>query len=195
MLTGIQKQKQHYIFNLLDFDKNGFIEQDDFIGIAENLCVVRGEELDTNESRHVLEQCRKLWESLEFYIDSNRDDKCTIEEWFTFVDEQLVNAGTQWRDAYINSVVGSLFDLYDTNQDGHISMDEYLDIFLSFRLDAGQVAKSFQLLDQNHDKIVTKEELVRAVGEFLLSNDPESAGNWIFGDWTVTNTKPLPTAG
>ncbi len=186
MLTDLQRQKQSYIFNLLDFDSNGFIERDDFVGIAENLCIVRGEELDSDEAQEVLEQCHQLWDSLEFYIDANRDDKCTLDEWLLFVDLQLVNNDSDdGYHKYIDSVVGRLFDLYDTNGDGHISIDEFIDIFLSFRLEAGLVAKSFKMLDINGDGIITKEELVKAVNEFLLSNNIDAPGNWIFGNWSV----------
>ena len=185
MLTELLKQKQRYIFNLLDFDNNGFIERDDFVGIAENLCMVRGEELDSEESQHVLEQCNRLWDGLEFYIDANHDDKCTFEEWLQFVDLKLVNDNSGESKDYLNSVVGRLFDLYDINGDGHISVDEYIDIFLSFRLEAGLVAKSFQLLDLNGDGVITREELVKAVNEFLLSNDMDAPGNWIFGNWAA----------
>lgn len=187
MLTDLQRQKQVYIFNLLDYNKNGYIELEDFIDIAENLCDVRDDELDTEEGKQVMEQCRTLWDKLEQYIDENHDDKCELDEWLKFIEEELIKNTHDWYKDSVNSLVGLLFDIYDTNGDGHIEVDEYLDIFLSFRLQAGQVSKSFQLLDLNGDKEISKQELINAVSEFLLSDDIDAPGNWIFGNWTTNS--------
>lgn len=182
MRTEFQTQKLTYIFNLLDFDSNGYIEYRDFAIIAENLCVVRGEELDTDESRLVLEQCSSLWKGLESYIDINNDGKCTLNEWLDFVDEKLINSDPETRDVLLTSVVGSVFDLYDTDNDEGISLAEYLDIFLSFELKSSLVGKSFVSLDANGDGAISKKELVKAVKEFLTGEETDLVGNWIFGD-------------
>lgn len=182
MRTEFQTLKLTYIFNLLDFDNNGYIEYRDFAIIAENLCVVRGEELDTDESKLVLDQCSNLWKGLESYIDINNDGRCTLSEWLAFVDEKLINSDPATRDIFLTSVVGRVFDLYDTDKDEGISLAEYLDIFLSFELKSSLVGKSFVALDANGDGEISKNELVKAVTEFLTGNETELVGNWIFGD-------------
>lgn len=182
MRTEFQTLKLTYIFNLLDLDNNGYIEYSDFVNISENLCVVRGEELDAPESRLILDQCANLWKGLESYIDVNNDGKCTLGEWLDFVDEKLINTDPATRDALLTSVVGSVFDLYDTDKDEGISLTEYLDIFLSFELKSSLVGKSFVSLDVNGDGEISRKELVKAVNEFLTSNETDLVGNWIFGD-------------
>jgi len=182
MLSHFQTLKLTYIFNLLDFDRNGFIERNDFVNIAEKLCVVRGEETDTPESEDILKQCSNLWRGLEQYIDVNNDGKCTIAEWLKFINDKLINSEPQTRATFLKSVVGSVFDLYDTDRDGDISLPEYLDIFLSFELKSSLVGKSFVSLDANGDGAISKEELIASITEFLVSDDPDLTGNWIFGD-------------
>ncbi len=182
MLTELQRTKHEYIFNLLDFDRNGYIEKEDFTGIAENLCIVRGEEMDTPESQIVLSQCVNLWKGVESYIDENNDSQCTMEEWLKFIDEKLINSESGSDDELLSSAVGHIFDLYDVNGDGTISLTEYLDIFLSFQLNASLVGKSFVTLDVNKDASLSKIELVEAIKEFLTSDDASRPGNWIFGD-------------
>lgn len=182
MLTDLQRTKHEFIYNLLDFDRNGYIEKDDFVGIAENLCVVRGEELDTPESQVVRQQCERLWQGLETYIDANHDGKCTMEEWLQFIDENLVNSEEAQRDDFLEGAVGHLFDLYDADGNGTISLTEYLDIFISFHLNASLVGKSFVSLDANGDGSISRSELVETVRQFLISDDIDLPGNWIFGD-------------
>lgn len=182
MLTILQQIKHRYIFNVLDFDNNGYIEKDDFVAIAENLCMVRGEEMDTEESKEIMAQCLNLWEGLAFYIDENNDKQCSLKEWFRFIEDRLINSANDEAPLFLNSTVESIFDLYDVDSDGNISWQEYLDIFLSFRLNASLVAKSFKTLDANNDKSLSREELVNAISEFLISDDIHLPGNWIFGN-------------
>ena len=182
MLSELQETKHRFIFNLMDFDNNGYIELEDFLAIAENLCLVRGEEIDSDESRYIINRCHVLWDGLAYYIDENKDNKCTIDEWLTFIDSHLINTGQSEREQHIESVVSKLFDLYDTNGDEYISLNEYLDIFLSFRLNSSLVAKSFNTLDVNHDQAISKSELIGTVIDFLVSDDLNVPGNWIFGD-------------
>ena len=58
MLTQLQINKLARFFYILDYDRNGVIEKEDFIGIAENLCILwrirEGEEkYDQVKSRFV----------------------------------------------------------------------------------------------------------------------------------------------
>jgi Ca2+-binding EF-hand superfamily protein len=171
MLSDMLKKKQTYIFNVLDFDGNGFIEEVDFIGIGENLCIIRGEELDTPESNNILELCKRLWADLRFYTDENRDDKCTLDEWLNFVDNKLAG---NFND-YAISMVNNLFDLYDVDSDGQISLDEYLDLFMSFRLETSLIAKSYKSINKNRDQHITKEEFIEAARLFLQGEQSVTA--------------------
>ncbi|MEQ9424287.1 MAG: EF-hand domain-containing protein [Cyclobacteriaceae bacterium] len=183
MLSPVQEKKQRLYFKLLDFDRNGFIEKNDFQSIAENLCIIQGIELDTIAFREIEEAGEKLWMDIREYVDTNRDDKCSFEEWMAFADEQIVNSDEAWYDNYINSVVNGLFDLFDANNDGLISDMEYLDLFISFRIEVRFAARCFRKLDLNNDGYISRDELVTAVREFLRSDDPEAPGNWLFGNW------------
>lgn len=177
MLSEQQKKKQTYIFNLLDFDKNGFIEKDDFVGIGENLCIIRGDEMDTSESKNIMAVCEKLWADLKYYTDENRDEKCTLDEWLKFIEGKLADDHSDTYNNYIHSMVSDLFDLYDINGDGEISIDEYLDLFMSFRLEASLVAHSFKSIDINGDQHITKVEFEEAVRQFLHpENNPVLQG-------------------
>ena len=40
MLSAFQETKLRLFYNILDYDKNGFIEVDDFEGIGENICLI-----------------------------------------------------------------------------------------------------------------------------------------------------------
>jgi len=74
-------------------------------------------------------------------------------------------------------------DLFDDNHDGYISTDEYVDMFVVYGIDIKYSAKSFIKLDINRDDRLSRNELLHAFETFLLSNEPNQPGNWIFGNW------------
>ena len=73
--------------------------------------------------------------------------------------------------------------MFDENNDGYLSLKEYLDIFMSFRLEVRYSAKAFTKLDKNRDDQISREELGDAVREFFRGDDENANENWLFGSW------------
>lgn len=183
MLTELQQKKQQRFFGLLDSNRDGFVERKDFEAVAENLCIIQGIEMDTASYGRMEEVSEKLWIDIREYIDTSRDDRCSAEEWIKFTDEQIVNCDEAWYDNYFDSVVTGLFSLFDANGDGLISDMEYMQIFISFRIEPRHAATCFRRLDLNNDGYLNRDDLSNAVKEFFRSDDPKVDGNWLFGNW------------
>ncbi len=183
MLSAFQETKLRLFFNIIDYDKNGFIEVDDFIGIGENICLIL--EIEEEDPAYPIIQaaCRKVWNDVYEYVDANRDDKASFYEWLRYADEKIVNCDEDSYNKYVNEVVEHLFQLFDENKDDYLSLKEYLDIFMSFRLEVRYSAKAFTKLDKDHDEKISREELRTAVHEFFRSEDEADRGNWLFGSW------------
>ena len=75
--------------------------------------------------------------------------------------------------------------VFDTDHNGYISLNEYLDLFIGLRIEVRFAPMSFAKLDLNQDGQISKNELVKSVEEFLKSNDPSASGNWLFGHWEL----------
>lgn len=181
MLTPLQLAKQRHYFGILDFDRNDKIEEDDFIAIGENLCLLRDIDEDTDTYTTIINDCKKWWEYLQDYIDDK--ESASFEEWIKFVDERIVNAEEDWYKQHIGALVRNLLDLFDTNNDGVFSVNEYIDLFISYRIEVRFAPKSFKKLDVDGNGNISREELFDAVDEFFRSDNEEAAGNWLFGYW------------
>ena len=183
MLTEFQKEKLTHYFKLLDYDHNGVIEKADFTAIAENLCILWGFKEGTeqfNKYTHLFGQC---WTDFKNLIQHSNPHSATMEEWFTFADIYLVNGEEDFFNRYILKVLSELFDCFDANGDGFISLEEYIDLFMAYHIEVRYSAKSFIRLDLNNDDLLSKVELLTAVEQFFKSDDQESPGNWLFGFW------------
>ena len=180
MLTLLQKQKQTHFFNVIDFDNNGVIEEDDFEAIGDNLCIVRDFDIDTPEYNTIMSMTSTIWSNLTPYIDGNEG---TLDHWLAFMDELLDPTNSDRYERYITDFVSTLFKLFDINDDGFISQTEYIDLFIGLRIEVRFAPKAFRNLDENNDGRLSHDEILHSVNEFFKSDNPGSAGNWLFGGW------------
>ena len=183
MLSQFQTDKLTYFFHLLDFNRNGVITVEDFEAIAENLCVLWGFHEGTQSFDMIMQKCRYSWETfIKFYHDSDVKE-ASLEDWLEFADKNIVNANEETYKIYVSNMVAEIFDFFDTNRDNYISIEEFIDLFMAYRIEIRYSAKSFTKLDLNGDERLSRSELLKAVAEYFRSDNEEDKGNWLFGFW------------
>lgn len=182
MLSEFQTLKLRHYFNVLDFDSNGLLEEDDFIGVGENLAILLGYDYDAAEFVEVQEVFKKHWHDIHSSMGMG-SRQVTLEQWLAFADEMLVN---RTEASFVKQWIFDMISLFDTDKDELISMMEYVDFFVAYRIEVRYSAKSFRRLDLNNDGFISKEELVSAINQFFTSDHPDDAGNWLFGFWSAS---------
>lgn len=183
MLTDLQKQKiTHYFHAVLDQDKNGVLESNDFMEIGESLCILWRYKPGSPEYEKVMNQCLGSWKMFESHFSAT-GGKANLENFLKFFERMLQPGGEEMYHQYVVRVVGDVFDSFDVNNDGVISINEYVDMFMCYHIKIKYSAKAFLKLDRNGDDQVSKQELLKAVDEFFKSDDPKAPGNWLFGFW------------
>ncbi|MEM6737076.1 MAG: EF-hand domain-containing protein [Bacteroidota bacterium] len=183
MLSEFQKEKiSHYFKAVLDQDKNGILEEHDFKEIGESLCLLWNYKPGTPEYKKVIDNNLASWRAFKNYFE-NRNTEANEKEFIRFYGKMLSPKGEGLYQKFVVKMVSSLFDAFDINEDGVISVDEYADMFMCYHIPIRYSAKAFVKLDRNGDEYITKKELERAVDEFFKSNDEGAPGNWLFGFW------------
>lgn len=183
MLTELQRQKiTHYFHAVLDQDRNGVLQDNDFMEIGESLCILWRYKPGSPEYQKVIDQCLSSWHLFERHFKTTGGE-ANLENFLKFFDKMLSPGGEEMYRQYVINVVGDVFDSFDVNADGVISINEYVDLFMCYHIKIKYSAKAFLKLDRNGDDQVTKEELLQAVDEFFKSDDPKAPGNWLFGFW------------
>lgn len=183
MLSAFQETKLRLFFNILDYDRNGFVEPADFRSIGENICLMLQIPEGNPYYNLIFEACNQVWEDLYSFVDTNKDNKASFYEWLRYADDKIVNCDKSEYDEYLNKVVEHIFLLFDQNKDNYISLQEYINLFMTFRLEVRYSAKAFTRIDLNNDDLISKEELYKAVEQFFRSDDESKKGNWLFGSW------------
>jgi Ca2+-binding EF-hand superfamily protein len=188
MLSEFQRNKLTYFFGLYDLNKNGYLQLEDFTDIAEKLCEKLEYKPGSKHHEFLVRKTVALFHRLLADIDHPDEQKIFVEGWLDFFNKEIVSKGQEENlEEYVELIIGYLFDLFDENHDGYISLDEYKQVFDIYGIDVQYIDKAFDNLDLNKDHRLSRYELIRAVETFLTSNDPLERGNWIFGNWNDKN--------
>ena len=95
----------------------------------------------------------------------------------------IVNGNEELYIQHVSKVAMEIIDLFDADKDGFLSLSEYLNMFMAYRIEIRHSAKAFENLDKNKDDLISRDELLIAIREFFRSDDEQSPGNWLFGFW------------
>jgi len=182
MIGDLQRKKASYYFDLIDEDENGFIEANDFKLRAERMAEAR-DVTDEEALSTLQDRVMTWWEHLCTIADFDDDDRVTREEWETYWEsiEAGVNQGGEEREQTLQSLEQAARGTFKAiNADaGPITEEEYVDWLEAWGIEKSDTA--FQRLDRDGRGTLTQENLVEAVKEFYLSNDPDAPGNVLYG--------------
>jgi Ca2+-binding EF-hand superfamily protein len=183
MLTDLNKRKLSHLFKILDFDHNGYIQESDLVGVAENISIIRGIIEGTERNDVLLSSTTSIWEAIERFHKNKEMQSCSLEQWLEFIDSYLVSRDIRVVNYFARQLTKDLFTVFDHDVDGQISKLEYMCIFMSFRVDIKEVNMCFAHLDLNKDGYINADELATAIVQFVQSNESSDRGNLLFGNF------------
>jgi len=161
MLSEYHQAKLRTHHRVLDWDKSGFVGKDDFEAIAANFAKLRGEEPGSPMHDDLLEKFRFIWTTYWAPADTSQDGQVTPEEFVAALtaavesgvrsDDQLLPLLYEMIDADGSGGISpaepkqffeafgidvelsqGLFDRLDTDGDGFVSQDEFLEAGAKF---------------------------------------------------------------
>lgn len=179
MLTYFQKRKLTRYFNCIDFDAKGYFILNDVDRIAKQLAQKRGVAEDSPFFTQLQHGIRMIWSNARLYGYSQDPTKVTLSDWLAHEDTIL--ARVEMRESYMKKISRDVFDLIDRYGNGYISVNNYSDLMQSFNVDEGVTEWCFQKMDTQQKGCIYRDEFVRLVEQFHLSEDRNAPGNYLFG--------------
>ena len=170
MATDFQKQKVAGVFKAMDINGDGFLEEQDFQGLAERWSAVKGS--DDEQIRAVM---LGWWSALRSAADQNRDDKVTLDEVMLVVDQL-----PEMRESVVVTA-NSMFDAIDTDGDDRISSEEYKHVVTGWKGYEADTSDIFPQLDLNSDGYISREEFAELWFDFWAGADEASPSKHVFG--------------
>ncbi len=182
VFSEIQKRKVHHLFNVLDIDRNGKLQSDDFINVGKKIIVKLGIPQESRSARVIILKAYRLFVQLLAEID-NPELELTLWDWVEFFRNQMESADSRIIDHYIHHTSRYIFDLFDVNKDQLISREEYADMLTVYNIPQNTANEGFEELDANDDNFISSDEMIDGLCNFFKSSDAYANGNMIFGEW------------
>lgn len=177
MLTDLQRRKMTRFFNVIDNNHSGFIQERDYIRIAQNFARLRGLPPGSEGYKKLQSKFLFVWEYIQKFGDPNRDNSVSLSEFLDYADSVL-----EGNYAAVEGSTGSfLFELIDSDGDGNITLDEFHIFYRGYEIDDAVVEDIFARLDMDDDSIISADEFAQLGYDFHYSNDPEAPANWFYG--------------
>lgn len=184
MYSDFQKKKIAYFFKLLDLNRNGLLQFNDFSDMAEQVRLKLDFEEGSKNHKKIAEKATRLFHQFLDDISPAEQQSISEKEWVDFFESRLT--GSEMEDTleeYQELIFQYVFDFFDHNHDGFITKNEYQMFFDIFGANQEYFEQSFSLLDKNGDDKISRYEMLASIEDFLISDDPASSGNWTFGNW------------
>ena len=182
IFSEIQKRKVHHLFNILDIDRNGKLQPDDFLNVGRKIIVQLELDKDSRAARLILLKAHRLFVQLLIDLE-NPDMALTLWDWVEFFRNQIESSNARILDYYIYRTSRYIFDLFDVNNDKLISREEYSNMLTVYNIPQNTAKAGFEELDTNKDDFISSEEMISGLKNFFKSSDPNANGSMIFGDW------------
>ncbi|MEU9592396.1 EF-hand domain-containing protein [Streptomyces sp. NPDC048193] len=180
MASGFQRAKIQAMFDVLDVDGNGRLEEGDFEALAARWGRLPRVTGSPELAARVRDVIMGWWQHLSAAADPGRDGQVDLDELMTVVDRlpSMVPAVTATAD--------TIFDAVDENGDGRISRGEHQRLIDTWHGRSMTTGRVFDRLDQDGDGYLGRAEFARLWTQFWISDDPAEPGNEMCGPLAPT---------
>ena len=182
IFSETQKRKVHHLFEVLDIDRNGQLEPDDFVNVGRKIILQLELDENSRSARLILLKAYRLFVQLLADLE-NPEMSLTLWDWVEFFRNQIESSNGKILKFYIYRTSRHIFDLFDMNRDKKISRDEYANMLTIYNIPQNTASEGFDELDTNGDGFISVEEMIEGLKNFFTSDQSSARGNMIFGDW------------
>ncbi|MCC8251034.1 EF-hand domain-containing protein [Saccharothrix luteola] len=172
MASDLQRKKTSIVFTAMDSNGDGFLERADFEALTDRWVHLRGA-ADPERLREIM---MGWWDALRAASDHDRDDKITVDEVLTVVED----LGTMLD--LVVATAESMFEAVDEDGDGLVSAPEYGRMIHAWTGDDAPTDAVFARLDLDGDGSISKSEFVQHWVEFWAGDDADAPGAHVFGE-------------
>ena len=181
-MTRKQRYRLTYLFRLYDYDRNGCLDIDDIASVIEKvedrMSSMRARERWKYEK--IVDKAVKFFHKLLREIPHDGEQQIELSRWIQFFEAQMEE--DEYLEEYVEMMINFMFDLFDEDNDGYISEEEYEFFYEIFDIDKESFQNAFSNLDLNNDNRVSRYEMIRQLEAYFmddLANGDDS--NEVFG--------------
>ncbi|MFJ3921480.1 EF-hand domain-containing protein [Streptomyces sp. NPDC090022] len=172
--------KMTHYFNLLDADGDGFLTEEDHVLMGRRAAKEFSYPSGSSQEQQLIDAYRSAWKGVQL-PHADQEGRVDQDSFLTAI--RSLFARPEFFEEVSGALIDSVMSLADIDGDGVIQPSEYAGFILaqSPKMSRADIEESFLRLDRDGNGVIDKSELERATIEYFTSNDPDAAGNWLYG--------------
>lgn len=176
-LSAFQARKIRRVFAAFDRDDDGFMEAADHLHMTRAVAALRGWTPESPEYALVASIFMGTWDQLQ--AGSGGEGRVGWDVYQAYMGAAL--GDPEGFLAAAGPAADFIFDLFDRDGDGHLTVAEYGVFLHLYRGRAADASAVVARLDPAGNGAISKEAFRTRFCEFHLSDDPQVPGNWFLG--------------
>jgi Ca2+-binding EF-hand superfamily protein len=170
VLTDTNRLRVEQYFDKLDSDGDGYIEFTDYDNKVDELCMAAGVPPNSPKAKKVRAQYYSHFNEIAKIIDVDHDGMISKEEWLEKLDTLPSSLTTE-----NTALVDALFDLFDQDGDGKISLGEFDKVAALYGVSRDEYKLVFKRYDTDNSGDLSREEVQKLNADFIgkLINVPK----------------------
>jgi Ca2+-binding EF-hand superfamily protein len=182
MTSELRIKKLTKLFTMYDAQNHGILQLSDFERIVHKLAEIRGWNSGQQEYENLLNKYAYRWitmrAEIKQKINKEINSQIDLDEWLRYHELLQEDEAYQWE---VKILADLIFDVIDLDDSSSLDKHEWKILFQVFNIPVVYVNETFAKIDSNHDEMLTKQEVMPLLEEFYFSDDPNAAGNGMFG--------------
>jgi Ca2+-binding EF-hand superfamily protein len=180
--SELQRRKIGRVFEALDGNADGLLEEADFAALTERWAALRDVAPGSPEHVRLIVVMMGWWRTLLAASAETSLDLVTMDDVLGVVDDL-----GELRSPVAATGV-TMFEAVDEDRDGLITAREYRRMIEAWSGRSTDTDEVFPLLDRDGDGLLSRAEFADLWTDFWAGDDPRSPGNWVFGRFEL----PVP---
>ncbi|WP_225885397.1 EF-hand domain-containing protein [Leptolyngbya sp. KIOST-1] len=169
------------LFSMYDSDYTGVLVKKDFELMFKKLSTLRNWSLRSPRCLILQDKLMRKWQGLEKKADTAHNHQVSRDEWLAYYDDSL--SDTEPRADDILSLMETIFDVFDQDEDGKVNQEEWGQLLAAFNESPVYAPLVFPALDTDGDGWLTKVEFLQHFSDFCCSDDANHPANAMFGPY------------
>jgi len=178
-LTELRARKLSRAFAHLDVDGDRQIERQDVLALGARLLIGFGEAPTSAKGKQLIETLDAVWDALLAELGLGPDGRLSSDGFGRAMTAAFVD-GTQ-ADPVLRPAIDAVVRLCDGDDDGAVGLDELRTLHEAFGHDGDEAEVALARLAVDGRGQLTVDGLAAAALDYYTSDDPDAAGNWLFG--------------
>jgi Ca2+-binding EF-hand superfamily protein len=172
MATDFQRRKIAGVFEAMDADGNGYLEESDFESLTERWVGLRGWQRGTADYERMRAIMMGWWSAL---ATISAADQVSLDQLMVVVDQLPA------MDDAVYATADAMFDAIDENADDRIALEEHKQVVYAWKGTSDGIEDVFPQLDLNGDGHLSRDEFRTLWSDFWRGTDPSSPSQYVFG--------------